>query len=98
MLHSLGGEQLYSELNLESVFLGVASKRSKRDSGSHSIIPINLEDFGVIEWPLCLVSSYSRSVTTPPISEGSAMLGFQNLASGGRGLFPKSWAKAFANT
>ena len=67
------------------------------DSGSYSIIPTNPEDFGVVEWPLRLASSCSKNAIASLISEGSAVLGFQNLASGGRGSFLKSWVKAFAN-
>ena len=46
------------------------------DSGSRSIIPTNSEDSGVVEWPLRLASSRSKSVIASLISEGNAVLGF----------------------
>ena len=68
------------------------------DSGSHSIIYTNLEDFGVVERPSRLASSRSKSAIASLISEGSVVLGFQNSSSSSRDPLSESWAKAFANT
>ena len=68
------------------------------DSKSYSIIPTNLKDSDIVNRPSRLASSRLKSTIASLISEGSAVLGLQNLAFGGRGPFLESLAKAFANT
>jgi hypothetical protein len=51
---------------------------------------MNLEEIGVIVLPLLLASSRLKCSITSLVSEGSVVLGFQNLASGDRGLLPES--------
>jgi hypothetical protein len=60
------------------------------DSRSNSNIPTNLEDSGVIDRQSRLASSRSKSALASLNLEGSVVLGFQNLASSGRGPLPDS--------